>query len=86
MRPFALYDKRFWIQITERAVREQHLLLEVVLVISVPSPQNTKELTLTNTVTLNIFTFCKPLENASAAFIQNHVHRVEDHTFNSVVK
>lgn len=70
----------------ERAVREQHLLLEVVLVISVPSPQNTKELTLTNTVILNIFTFCKPLENASAAFIQNHVHRVEDHTFNSVVK
>lgn len=39
VRQFVLFDKRFWIQITERAVREQHLLLEVVLVISVPSPK-----------------------------------------------
>lgn len=39
-----------------------------------------------NTVTLNIFTFCKLQGNASAAFTQKHVHHVEGHTFNSVVK
>lgn len=61
------------------------------IVISAPShplPQNTKELSLNNdnTVTLNIFTFCKLQGNASAAFTQKHVHHVEGHTFNSVVK
>lgn len=53
-----------------------------------PLPQNTKELSLNNdnTVTLNIFTFCKLQGNALAAFTQKHVHHVEGHTFNSVVK
>lgn len=39
VRQFAFYDKHFWIQIMKRAVCEQHLLLEVVLIISVPSPK-----------------------------------------------
>lgn len=63
-------------------------IMEIVISAHPTLPQNTKELSLNNdnTVTLNIFTFCKLQGNASAAFTQKHVHHVEGHTFNSVVK